>query len=393
MTTVMSLFQKHRFAARLITTLFWLIHLHSPLYANPYFYIQGDQQINGGNHTWYLRINTDGERIGALQTSLSYNTDTFDPVQTSTQNSICNIWSAADSIPPGQDLQRVTPYFYEGRLVLSCGITGTGYNGSDGLVASFTLIPKEDAFFTFSLANSKYIYQGTNILPGAEAIFSGSILNWNLDSNIPTPTPNSATSSALITTRTLFSDVTFQQWNPNTRSTGATTTTGSSESQLETVELDNTVPPPPPGMTPRPAKTPLALADMANVEPATESGEVKAIQSLRDLLIPGKSEADKTVVIVNFITTITFLIILAIILWRMMMNSRANKLKSQYINELITGELSALESKMEIVGEKAGRDRFEAEFEKSVQHILKEVDPSPEKDDKVTNNDNQINKK
>jgi len=66
----------------------------------------------------------------------------------------------------------------------------------------------------------------------------------------------------------------------------------------------------------------------------------------------------------------------------MMMNNRANKLKSTYINELITGELAALESKMEIVGEKTGKDRFEQEFDKSIQHIMEEINP---KNDKMEN--------
>jgi len=68
----------------------------------------------------------------------------------------------------------------------------------------------------------------------------------------------------------------------------------------------------------------------------------------------------------------------------MMMNSRTAKLKSEYINELISGELSALESKMDIVEEKTGKDRFEQEFEKSVQHILEEVNPKDKNKAKET---------
>jgi len=359
-----------------------------PVFAlNPYFYIDGDSSIGGDNHTWYLRMDTADQSIGAFQVAMDYDVDYFNSIQINTQNSACSMWSAMDSVPPGESLSRVTPYFYNGKLLMSCGITGAGVNSSEALILAFTLKPIKLGTSTFSFSEPKLYFNGDSITPGASDIQTVTIISLEATvSATPAPTSQSqaATSSAIVTTRTLFSDVTFQQWNPTTRSSGSSSTVGSNSSQLEAVALDNTVPPPPPDMTPRPSKKPITLADMLNVEAATESGEVKAIQSLRDLLIPGKSDADKTVVLINFLSTITFLIILAIILWRMMMNSRAAKLKSEYINELISGELSALESKMDIVEEKTGKDRFEQEFEKSVQHILEEVSPKDKNKAKET---------
>jgi len=355
------------------------------LAANPYFYITGDNSIGGGPHTWYVYLDTADNTIGALQTVINYDSDFFTATQINTQNSNCTIWSPADEVPPAESLTRVSPYFYDDKIIISCGTTGDGINDDNALIISFTMEPIQTGSTSFSFSDSKLIFNGNSITPGASDVQSVNIISTEATVSA-TPEPededNVATSAATITTRTLFSDVTFQQWNPETRSSGNTQTTGSNISTLEQVELDNTIPPPPPNMTPRPNKTPLNLDELFNAEPATESGEVKAIQSLRDLLIPGKSEADKTVVIINFISTILFLIILAIILWRMMTNSRTAKLKSEYIDELITGELAALESKMAIVGEKTGKDRFELEFEKSVQHIIEEIHPEKSKPEK-----------
>lgn len=371
-----------RIIYKLLTFILIFIYSAGPVIAiNPYFFITGDSSIGGDNHTWYLKLDTAGQTVGAFQVLMDYDNDYFNSVQINTQNSICSMWSAMDSVPPGESLSRVTPYFYNGKLLISCGVTGTGINSSEALVLAFTLKPTQLGTTTFSFADPQLYLNGDQVTPGASDIHTVNIISLEATvSATPAPTSQSqaATSSAIVTTRTLFSDVTFQQWNPNTRSSGSSASVGTNTSQLETVEPDDTIPPPPVDMTPRPSKNPV-LADMANVEPATESGEVKAIQSLRDLLIPGKSDADKTVVLINFISTIAFLIILAIILWRMMMNTRSNKLKTQYINELITGELSALESKMEIVEEKAGKDRFEKEFEKTMQSIMEEVNPPSKK--------------
>ena len=377
----MTFYKLIRIVYKFLSLILLFVFCVEPVFAlNPYFYIDGDSSIGGDNHTWYLRMDTADQSIGAFQVAMDYDTDYFNSIQINTQNSVCSMWSAMDSVPPGESLSRVTPYFYNGKLLMSCGITGAGVNSSEALILAFTLKPIKLGSTTFSFSEPNLYLNGDSITPGASDIHTVTIISLEVTVSA-TPAP---TSSAVVTTSTLFSDVTFQQWNPTTRSSGSSSTVGSNTSQLEAVELDNTVPPPPPDMTPRPSKKPKILADMLNVEAATESGEVKAIQSLRDLLIPGKSDADKTVVLINFLSTITFLIILAIILWRMMMNSRTAKLKSEYINELISGELSALESKMDIVEEKTGKDRFEQEFEKSVQHILEEVNPKDKKEAKET---------
>jgi hypothetical protein len=42
----------------------------------------------------------------------------------------------------------------------------------------------------------------------------------------------------------------------------------------------------------------------------------------------------------------------------MIANMRSSKLKTRYIQEVISGELAALESKMEIIKEKEGKEKI-----------------------------------
>jgi hypothetical protein len=376
----------------LLLALFFLAKFFSaPVLANPYFFITGDSTIGTGNHTYYIKMNTDGSQIGALQGVLNYDSTYFSTVQINTQNSQCSIWAPANSVPPGESLTRISPYFYSDSIVFSCGIISTGYNGTTGLILSFTLKALDNGSTSFSFSDGYFAYLGTTISPGAMSDYNIILSGVSTDPDAtptptPTATPTSATSSATVNTETLFDDVTFSTLTGSSTSTsGTSTTTGSGTSELDVVAPDDSIPAAPAYITPRPAATPYVIPEMMHGEYASGSaypGEVMSVQSLRDLLIPGKSDADKTVVTINFISTITFLILLAIIIWRMMMNSRGTKLKSQYINEMISGELATLETKMNIVTEKSGKGKFEKEFSESVDHILSEVNPKKEKAEK-----------
>ncbi len=145
-------------------------------------------------------------------------------------------------------------------------------------------------------------------------------------------------------------------------------------SPLEVVEEDNTVPPPPGDITPRPPATPFPTPDPNAVGGGGgDDGEVLSVQSIRDLLIPGKSRADKNVVLFNFVSLLTLLTIIIVIIWRIIMLKRKNKLKQEHISDLINGELAALETKLSVLNEKDGAKSFQAEFEQTVDHIQQEL--------------------
>lgn len=221
----MTFYKLIRIVYKFLSLILLFVFCVEPVFAlNPYFYIDGDSSIGGDNHTWYLRMDTADQSIGAFQVAMDYDTDYFNSIQINTQNSVCSMWSAMDSVPPGESLSRVTPYFYNGKLLMSCGITGAGVNSSEALILAFTLKPIKLGSTTFSFSEPNLYLNGDSITPGASDIHTVTIISLEVTVSA-TPAP---TSSAVVTTSTLFSDVTFQQWNP--------------------------IPPPPPDMTPRPSK-------------------------------------------------------------------------------------------------------------------------------------------
>src|SRR5690606_3189090 len=95
--------------------------------------------------------------------------------------------------------------------------------------------------------------------------------------------------------------------------------------------LDNSIPAPP-ELSPRPTITPFVDLEEDNDEEDLSLGEVLSVQSLRELLLPGKSAADQRVVLVNLLSTIAFLVILTVLVWRLVMISRMNKIKNRHLN-------------------------------------------------------------
>ncbi len=142
---------------------------------------------------------------------------------------------------------------------------------------------------------------------------------------------------------------------------------------LTAVEEDNTIP----GsgfLEPRPPATPFIISLLQNAlggGDTGQGGEVLAVQSLRELLIPGKSKADKTVVLVNLISFLTFIILLAIIIWRLIVITRMNKLKNRHMSDLLSSELSVLESKINLLGNKDNKDQLKQDLEETRAKITK----------------------
>lgn len=326
----------------------------------PFFYLSSSTGFTAGTEsTVELRLNTCSQQIGTMQVVVNYSPDYFQSdingywagwitARINKNGTVFPFFTPANSVPPGKDYSISTPYAYNHKIIFTAGVGGTdGFNG-DGKIATFVIKPYAPGNTSMTFSDIILLYNGQIKTPGTQPIFNISIQGETVATPTVTPT---ATASA----------------NPNPTPIVNQTTL----SELEVVEEDNTVPAPI-NLTPRPNATPFEIPESYPMEPG-EAGEVMSVQSLRDLLIPGKSRADKTVVLINFISTLTFLMLLTIIIWKMVMNSRSNKLKVRYIQEVISGELAALESKMEIIKEKEGKERFEAEFSESVSSILDEI--------------------
>jgi len=392
----------------------------SEVWANPYFYITGSNTGETGTaQTFNLYVNTDGDTITAAQAVVSFSGTYFLGVsnEVSNSSSVCSLWTPANSAPPGQNTTKTTPYIYSNRVIFTCGFT-SGYSG-DGYVGSFTLTPLSPGSTNLSFPSTsgyqKFIYIGSEITAGAMSDFgvtiTGSVINTPTPTgptSTPTPTytPTPTGSPTAIPTPTNTPTITSTPTiTPTPTPTSETTATSSAEygltaddvnfveldelptvedtadpeiGALEIVEEDNTVPDPG-EITPRPTPSPFPTPDPAALaaefgDGLSPEGEVLAVQSVRDLLIPGKSKADKTVVLFNFISLLTFLAIVGILIWRILMVRRASNLKQDHLKELVSGELAALESKLSILNEKEGRVTFQKEFEDAVEQLGEELD-------------------
>lgn len=359
---------------RLLGVTLVLLFIVNSSYAAPYFYFSGSTTGSTGN-TYTIDVYgvTDGSTLTAAQTVISFNNSYLTAKSISILSSKCSFWAPADpSLGYGNT---PTPYFYptsnSNEVVLSCGFANPGYtsaNATGDLIAKIRFTPSQQGStsLSFNASETLFRYIGTTINPDTMSSFNITIFE-STDSSTPTPTPTSTSSSSgsatptptasssgssgsSTTNQTTFTDddLTFVEISVNDQS-GSTTT--SEDVTLEVVEEDDVIPNAP-ILEPRPPATPFVFTLLAGAgvggatASAQDSGEVLAAQSLRELLIPGKSNADKTVVLINLISTITFLALLAVVIWRLITITKMNKLKSKHMKDLLASELAVLESKL-----------------------------------------------
>jgi hypothetical protein len=180
--------------------------------------------------------------------------------------------------------------------------------------------------------------------------------------SIPTPTPTSLPSADVLNEDSLNfveigSGITASSQTSSSLTT-LSTITGAPQSAALT--RDDSIPPPPDDLEPRAPVTPIPMAPTLSPE-EEKQGDVLSVQSLRELLLPGKSNANQTVVVINLLSTLAFLVILTILILRMVAISRKNRVKARHMKELITGEISVLEGKFKTANEADSGYREELE--------------------------------
>lgn len=345
--------------------------------ASPYFYVTGTSSgVFKRSDTWSVILNTDGQRLTAVQTVVNFDESLFSQVMLSNLDSKCSFWAPADpSLGYGNG---TTPYFLDGnKVVISCGFSNPGYlsTTSEGdPVLAFTLNPYFLGSTSFSLSDSEFRYIGSTIAPGTDIGLDYSVMSTEEAALLatPSPTPIPTPTPPLPTPFTLkSSDLTLQRPSSSTRSASSRTASNlaSGSSQLS-VANDNTIPPPP-DMSPRPKATPWSLeASKAAEEAEKKDGDVLSLQSLRELLIPGKSTADKNLVLFNLFMTVVFITALAFLIWRLVTATRTNQLKYKHMNEMLEGEIAVIQSKLE--GVKQGTSTNE-ELTQSFEDLKKEL--------------------
>lgn len=367
-----------------IAALFIVVTFSLPAWvqANPFFYLDGsDYAVQNARKSIPLYLDTDDSTLTAAQVVLNYSSTYLSGTAISNLNSRCSFWAPADpSLGYGTT---VSPYFYQGnKAIIACGFSNPGYTtgANVALIATITFTPQASGSTTLSFTNPMFRYIGSTIAPGASPNFSLDIYDSTESAQEAQPTatptapgPTSHTISIVSDpSDTLTSDdLTLVEVNGSGTTTGSTS--GTNEGLvLEAVDDDNSIPPVP-EMTPREKPSPFIRPSRAPGQEEESEGEVLSVSSLRELLIPGKSSADKTVVLVNFISTLTFLTLLAIALWRMITISKMNRVKYRHMQDILTGELSVLQTKVGGLSAKKASDSLEDEIKQSFESLVSEV--------------------
>ncbi len=401
----------HRIYVVLLSVVVFLMSSKSA-WAAPYFYIDGPASITVGQpENYYLRINPDGNELNTLQAVFNIPngyfsnaridiTDTRSPTPTP-------IYLTPPPTPTPQLVHRCDIYIKpstvpdsNGNVIVSCGFTTPNTPAEGAFVARIVLSAANtgNISLNFDNAQSQFIGGrgnsvtagvsinkpitiagvGVTLTPTPTPTPTGTIIPTPTNTPTASPTPIAGPTTVTPTTGASGGDsygLNASDVNFVTIAPFPTPTTGDN-APLEVVEENNTVPTPPP-ITPRPPATPFPTP---NPDGSTQdSGEVLAVQSIRDLLIPGKSSADKNVVLFNFISLITLFSIIIVIIWRIIMLKRRNKLKQRHIADLINGELATLETKLTVLEEKDGAKSFQDEFEKTLDNIQQELNVDEKK--------------
>jgi len=369
---------------RFLWLLFLLVGILLPAraQASPRFYIfnTDNKAVVGAPKTLSLYLDTDSQTINTVQTVIGFNTSyiTIPSSGLNVLSSRCSFWSPAN--PGIGDGSTTTPYVYNNnQVIFACGFSSPNYFTSTDsvgkLVLKITFLPSQVGTTTLSFSNTK-LWSGAGVQSSSSASLNydlaiyastASAYGWVTPAPTPTPTPQVTITG---------SDLIFVEVGSGDGSS-TVTSTSSEDVTLQALEEDNTIPAPPANLEKRPSATPYVLSltqpgQSTQADGATSpQGEVLAVQSLRELLIPGQSQADKTVVLVNLISILTFIIILVIVLWRLVMIQKTNKLKSLHMKDVITSEISMLQSKMAVTQDEAGREKIRQELDTAIKKISK----------------------
>jgi hypothetical protein len=344
--------------------------------ANPYFFIEGTS--SGGfklNQSWKVGLHTGGSTVTAAQTVVHFDGELFNPVFISTLDTRCSFWAPAD--PALNFGSGGTPYFHDGdKIVISCGFRNPGListSSAGDLILSFMLEPYYLGTATFSFSDSAFRYIGNTVIPGIDIPFEYLVTATFAASPSPTPVPSPTPPIPTPDTLSL-DDLEIVDWSSTGTYSGysggyyGSTYSGLLTETGQVSTFDDTIPPPPADLESRAAATPRPLL---GDDETKDEGAVLSIQSLRELLIPGKSDADRRLVIFNLFMMLLFVILLAVLVWRLLLLKRSNKQKAIKMSEILEGELSVIETKVQAV--KAGTTSSD-EVVKSIEALKKNLE-------------------
>ena len=345
------------------------ILLPKSIQAAPYFYLDDLETVYGNQHQLKLYLYSD-QVLNLAQTIFTFNTTYLSPISITVTEKCFP--SPADPVL-GYGFQS-SPYFYNGvKAVVSCGFYNPGYSSSEAegdlmAIITFGTEATGSSSLTFDPGTTKMYYIGSSINPGAMSDETFTV-NPYIE-NIPDEPPDYADDSIS------SADLNFVEIGTLLSSLFTATASGSTGAvDLTMIEEDNTIPIP--GNLPEREKpTPLLMRIFSRGNSLTtqtaEEGEVLAVQSLRELLIPGKSSADKTIVLFNLISVLTFLLILGILIWKFINIKRMNKIRSRHMSELLMGELAVIETKIDGDTEPA-KDSVKSDIDETLKKISEEL--------------------
>jgi len=286
-----------------------------------------------------LRINTDTEKINAVQVKINFPTEILEGLQPEQSGSFCNRWIESSS------------------TTVACGVTGTeGFSG-DGLIA-------------------KLVFKGKN--PGEAAIdlndiwvtFNGSVLH-DYDQRsagltvyskglMPTPTRRPIITPTPIPTTEVTPPPVSGNTPSDTDTSGGQTFSGS-EPKVQ-------------GQGGTSPEEPLAKQTSTDVEisvsenPSTAAGGTL----VKDFF------SDNKKALFGFFPTLLLLALVIHLAIKLYFTEKRRKMELEKLYEDQLGALSTLESKLDLLDQKGdeGKEAFEKEFKDAKSQILGQVSPT-----------------
>ncbi|KKQ94666.1 MAG: hypothetical protein UT66_C0002G0018 [candidate division CPR2 bacterium GW2011_GWC1_39_9] len=286
-----------------------------------------------------LRINTDAEKINAVQVKINFPTEILEGLQPEQSGSFCNRWIESSS------------------TTLACGVTGTqGFSG-DGLIAKLVFKGKNPGEASITLNDIWVTFNGTVLNNYGQGSAQLTVFG---EGQTPTPTRQPIITPTPIPS----SAITPPPVSGNT--SGVTDNSGGQSFSGSEPKVQGQG-----GTTP---EEPLAKQTPADVEITVSQNPSTATSGIlvKDFF------SDNKKALFGFFPTLLLLALVVHLAIKLYFTEKRRKMELEKLYEEQLGALSALESKLDLLDQKGeqGREAFEQGFKDAKSQILNQANPT-----------------
>jgi hypothetical protein len=142
--------------------------------ANPYYYVNATPEaVINKNKVFQIQMDTTGDDVDELEGVFDFSPIFWQFQSLDTSKSICRTWLKPNLDIPDKTLaDKITPYYANSQIRFHCNLAKKGFNASDGLIFSVTLLPLYEGNTNMEFKNPYFSLISTAIRPGAMDNFS-----------------------------------------------------------------------------------------------------------------------------------------------------------------------------------------------------------------------------